>query len=68
VISHGTIRFFASDLLFVTMRLFCTVMEIWHVKDNGVMTFNFLVTVVVIGQNTRKSRGNEFTAKLTGTG
>jgi len=23
------------------MRLSCTVMEIWHLKDNGVMTLTF---------------------------
>jgi len=37
------IRFLANSALpsIVTMRLSCTVMEIWHLKNNGVTTLTF---------------------------
>ena len=40
-IGHVTIRLAVGDFLWVTMRLSCTVMKVWRLKDNGVTTLTF---------------------------
>ena len=50
----------------VTMRLSCTIMEIWRLKDNGVTLLTFLWSRNVIGHLTIRLPGINFLSVVHG--